>query len=53
MYLAKLWAGARFNSLSIPIGQSGAFNAKLAASKTAYSATEYLETAAKPDAGGR
>ena len=51
VYLAKLWAGDRFNSLSIPIGQSAAFNARLAGSKAAYSATAYLETAAKPDAG--
>ena len=51
VYLAKLWAGERFNSLSIPIGQSAAFNARLAGSKAAYSATAYLETAAKPDAG--
>jgi hypothetical protein len=43
VYLAKLWAGDRFNSLSIPIGQSAAFNATLAASKAAYSATEYLK----------
>jgi hypothetical protein len=39
VYLAKLWAGHRWDSLSIPLGQSAAFNAKLAASKTAYSAT--------------
>ena len=51
VYLAKLWAGDRFNSLSIPIGQSAAFNARLAGSKAAYSATAYLEPAAKPDAG--
>lgn len=50
VYLAKLWAGARWNSLSIPIGQSAAFNAKLAASKAAYSATSYLEQ--PDDAGG-
>ena len=43
VYLAKLWAGDRWGSLSIPIGQSAAFNAKLAASKEAYSATAYLE----------
>jgi uncharacterized damage-inducible protein DinB len=50
VYLAKLWAGDRWDSLSIPIGQSAAFNATLAASKAAYSATAYLE---KPtDAGG-
>jgi hypothetical protein len=51
VYLAKLWAGDRFNSLSIPIGQSAAFNAKLAASKAAYSATDYLE--GSPYAGVR
>jgi hypothetical protein len=39
VYLAKLWVGDRWDSLSIPIGQSAAFNAKLAASKAAYSAT--------------
>ena len=50
VYLAKLWAGARFNSLSIPLGQSAAFNARLAASKTAYSATEYLKAASEPQA---
>jgi hypothetical protein len=50
VYLAKLWAGTRWDSLSIPIGQSAAFNASLAASKATYSATGYLE---KPsDAGG-
>lgn len=43
VYLAKLWAGDRWDSLSIPMGQSAAFNAKLAASKEAYSATSYLE----------
>jgi hypothetical protein len=43
VYLAKLWAGDRWDSLSIPMGQSAAFNAKLAASKEAYSATAYLE----------
>jgi uncharacterized damage-inducible protein DinB len=43
VYLAKLWVGDRWDSLSIPIGQSAAFNAKLAASKAAYSATSYLE----------
>ena len=43
VYLAKLWVGERWDSLSIPIGQSAAFNAKLAASKAAYSATSYLE----------
>jgi hypothetical protein len=43
VYLAKLWAGDRWGSLSIPMGQSAAFNAQLAASKAAYSATEYLE----------
>ena len=49
VYLAKLWVGERWDSLSIPMGQSAAFNAKLAASKEAYSATGYLE---KPtDAG--
>jgi len=53
VYLAKLWAGHGFNSLSIPLGQSAAFNAKLAASKAAYSATDYLKPAAKPDAGSR
>jgi uncharacterized damage-inducible protein DinB len=42
VYLAKLWAGAGWDSLSIPIGQSAAFNAKLAASKEGYSATAYL-----------
>ena len=45
VYLGKLWAGGRWNSLSIPIGQSAAFNAKLAASQAAYSATSYLEEA--------
>jgi hypothetical protein len=39
VYLAKLWAGDRWDSLSIPLGQSAAFNAKLAASKAPYSAT--------------
>jgi hypothetical protein len=48
VYLAKLWVGGRFNSLSIPIGQSAAFNANLAASKAAYSATDYLKASAKP-----
>jgi uncharacterized damage-inducible protein DinB len=43
VYLAKLWVGDGWDSLSIPIGQSAAFNAKLAASKAAYSATSYLE----------
>ena len=43
VYLAKLWVGERWDSLSIPIGQSAAFNAKLAASTEAYSATGYLE----------
>ena len=42
VYLAKLWVGGRWDSLSIPMGQSAAFNAQLAASKTAYSATAYL-----------
>src|SRR5262249_21976881 len=37
VYLAKLWAGDHWDSLSIPMGQSAAFNATLAASKTAYS----------------
>jgi uncharacterized damage-inducible protein DinB len=45
VYLAKLWVGDRWDSLSIPIGQSAAFNARLAASKEAYSATGYLEKA--------
>src|SRR6185503_7437814 len=49
VYLAKLWVGDRWNSLSIPIGQSAAFNARLAASKEGYSATGYLEK--RPDAG--
>ena len=44
VYLAKLWVGDRWDSLSIPMGQSAAFNAKLAASNEAYSATGYLET---------
>lgn len=39
VYLAKLWVGDRWDSLSIPLGQSAAFNAKLAASKVPYSAT--------------
>jgi len=39
VYLAKLWVGDRWDSLSIPIGQSAAFNAQLAASKEPYSAT--------------
>jgi hypothetical protein len=43
VYLAKLWAGHQWESLSIPIGQSAAFNAELAASKAAYSATAYLD----------
>jgi hypothetical protein len=43
VYLAKLWVGDRWNSLSIPLGQSAAFNARLAASKEAYSATSYLD----------
>ena len=43
VYLAKLWVGDRFDSLSIPMGQSAAFNAQLAASKAAYSATAYLD----------
>jgi hypothetical protein len=43
VYLAKLWVGDRWESLSIPIGQSAAFNARLAASKEAYSATGYLD----------
>ena len=46
VYLAKLWAGDRWDSLSIPMGQSAAFNAKLAASKEAYSATAYLDKGA-------
>jgi hypothetical protein len=49
VYLAKLWVGDRWDSLSIPMGQSAAFNARLAASKEAYSATGYLEKRA--DAG--
>ena len=43
VYLARLWVGDRWDSLSIPLGQSAAFNAKLAASNEAYSATGYLE----------
>ena len=43
VYLAKLGVGSAWDSLSIPIGQSAAFNAKLAASKTPYSATAYLQ----------
>ena len=39
VFLAKLWAGDRWDSLSIPLGQSAAFNATLAASKAPYSAT--------------
>ena len=39
VFLAKLWAGDRWDSLSIPMGQSAAFNATLAASKAPYSAT--------------
>ena len=39
VYLAKLWAGDRWDSLSIPMGQSVAFNATLAASKAPYTAT--------------
>jgi hypothetical protein len=38
VYLAKLWVGTRWDSLSIPIGESAAFNARLAASKAPYSA---------------
>jgi len=49
VYLAKLWAGDRWDSLSIPMGHSAAFNARLAASKEGYSATGYLEK--RPDAG--
>jgi len=52
VYLAKLWVGDRWDSLSIPMGQSAAFNAQLAASKTAYSATAYLEKGAGGAAGG-
>jgi hypothetical protein len=43
VYLAKLWVGDRWDSLSIPIGQSAAFNARLAGAKEAYSATGYLD----------
>jgi hypothetical protein len=39
VYLAKFWVGDRWDSLSIPMGQSAAFNATLAASKAAYSTT--------------
>ena len=39
VYLARLWVGDRWDSLSIPIGQSAAFNARLAGSGAAYSAT--------------
>jgi len=39
VYLAKLWVGDGWDSLSIPMGQSAAFNARLAASKAPYSAT--------------
>ena len=39
VYLAKLWVGDQWGSLSIPLGQSAAFNSKLAASQTPYSAT--------------
>ena len=46
VYLAKLWVGDRWDSLSIPMGQSAAFNAKLAASKAAYSATAVLRRSA-------
>lgn len=49
VYLAKLWVGDRWDSLSIPMGQSAAFNARLAASSTPYSATAYLE---KPGGSG-
>jgi hypothetical protein len=44
VYLAKLWVGDRWDSLSIPIGQSAAFNARLAGSTEGYSATSYLDT---------
>jgi hypothetical protein len=53
VYLAKLWAGDRWDSLSIPFGQSAAFNAKLAASKQAYSATAYLRNPGDTGAGSR
>ena len=53
VYLAKLWAGHRWDSLSIPIGQSAAFNAKLAASKVAYSATAYLQQSADTEGASR
>jgi hypothetical protein len=43
VYLAKLWAGDRWDSLSIPLGQSASFNAALASSNSAYSATSYLD----------
>ena len=39
VYLAKLWVGGGWDSLSIPMGQSAVFNARLAASKAVYSAT--------------
>ena len=44
VYLAKLWVGDRWDSLSIPMGQSAAFNARLAASKAPYSATATRRT---------
>jgi uncharacterized damage-inducible protein DinB len=50
VYLAKLWVGDRWDSLSIPMGQSAAFNARLAASKAQYSATAYLDK--QSDTGG-
>ena len=43
VYLAKLWVGDGWDSLSIPIGQSAAFNARLAGAKETYSATGYLD----------
>jgi hypothetical protein len=52
VYLAKLWVGDRWDSLSIPMGQSATFNARLAASKVPYSATAHA-TPADRDAGRR
>ena len=39
VYLAKMWVGDRWSSLSIPLGQSKAFNEKLASLNAPYSAT--------------
>jgi uncharacterized damage-inducible protein DinB len=37
VYLAKLWAGPRWDSLSIPLGESAAFNAKMSSAPRPYS----------------